>query len=298
MSYCVCNCMFMDNTYKRYLGIGSKMPYDRIESNDNKESLSDSHTLSGQSLTAEVYDFARMTARVAKERPVEATLVGAGVIASAALVLATRGKTTKSILSVSESLPLRCRDVKLSLVPKDIAPLPIASESKPFGFFSAFKTKDDGLPRYISLDGLLPQRNERILRGQSRIFGFDSDFRPCLGIEDRPTILMQVGLSKNGSLELQSMTAGRPLHGQTTKMHLDGGNERRWNTSYKVPFGKSHSVTLRDAGKDDYMWTSVADHRFGTMLSPRAPARGQWALEFQHYQEGRNSIISTNMYPA
>lgn len=84
----------------------------------------------------------------------------------------------------------------------------------------------------------------------------------------------------------------------TTKMYLDGGNERRWNISYNLPFAKSHLVPLGDAGKDDYMWTSVADHILGKMLSLRAPASGQWDLEFQHYKEGRNSIIGTNMYSA
>ena len=274
------------------------MPYDRIRSAKNEENLSDSQTLGRHTLTTEVYDVVKKTAQAAEKKPIEATLVGAGVIATVALVVATRGKTSQSILSASESLPLRCRDVKLSLVPKEISQLSIVNESNSFGFFSAFKKKEDGLPQYISLDGLLAQENERILRGQSRIFGFESVFKPCLGRGDKPTILMQVGLSKTGSLELQSMTAGRPLQGQTTKMHLDDGNERRWNTSYNLPFGKSHSVTLRDAGKDDYIWTSVANHDLRNMLSPRAPTRGQWALEFQHYKEGRNSIISTNMYPA
>ncbi len=93
------------------------------------------------------------------------------------------------------------------------------------------------------------------------------------------------------------MTAGRPLHVLSTKMHFDGTNENRWNTSYSLPYGKTQSITIRDIGKDQFLWASVAAHDLrytSTILNPR---KGVWAMGFELFKEGRVPSISTRVYP-
>lgn len=272
---------------------GSRMPISDSESAKEETSFS-----SGPNLFAEVSDVVKKTAQIAEKHPVEASFAGAGVVAMIGFVAATKGKTAHSFITASESLPKRSQDLTLSLVPKEISPLTNSAQSNGAGMLSRFRREKDELPQHISLDGLLGQQtSEKILRGQSRVFAFDSAFKPCIDIDDKPTLFLQVGLSKAGSLEFKSMTAGRPLHVLSTKMHFDGNNENRWNTSYSLPYGKTQSITIRDIGKDQFLWASVAAHDLRYTSTILNQKKGVWALGFELFKEGRVPSISTRVYP-